>query len=711
MSQLFFQEAGRSGLWRDEAPKKRQRKKQQKQQQQEQQQEQQQQQQQSNEATEVGDDGGGLAPISHTRTPEHLPKDTPPLPVGERRIKATPATCELHLPPVRDTVKVELKTKADACSPTTLACANLGAVAAEVKNVAGQVGVDETGRVNVGSAKKGVGNAGAADYCADYNSHLPDSFRERRQSSCSSASAAISPGVSYPLSLSLPSPSHSYSGSESTAVSTCAPTSITCASVSTSVPSSPAHALHAADEGYQISAGAPGTGEAGAEASVEPCGGSGGDESTPSLWSCGQGISLLAAAAVGRALEESQREHDCQEKKRRNRDDDYAGGADDGSGSGDQAAAIVADMQKKENNDRRPPTKKRKTVWGKRGRKPAAAVAAQFAHISTSTNPNNVLANASDGGDARGATLSPASKDPRVHRWRPKHLHFTVQKPTPPPGPNVSEHANALPGFASSFVRPILPWSPGFLKPAAGHRGQTGSGGSGGGGSWDHGEGYGIGYWTKVGTGEGDGRWMSPGIGVSFRDYHDEKSILGDGGGGGGWVGAEAARLPNATALAEAEAVGADPAPREDDYNNDNLGATGAGARTVDWTSGPFSLRCLPSEALEALQEAGAAGGMDEGLLEAAAVAMGETPSEKPCDDFVVTKVKVKDGKGRRTKTQVQIKKKKKRKKRTLKPKRETHVLVSESEGEEPGGTSAAWRDVEEAAKEEAKALLLARNR
>ncbi|CAM9334436.1 unnamed protein product, partial [Sphacelaria rigidula] len=52
----------------------------------------------------------------------------------------------------------------------------------------------------------------------------------------------------------------------------------------------------------------------------------------------------------------------------------------------------------------------------------------------------------------------------------------------------------------------------------------------------------------------------------------------------------------------------------------------------------------------------------------------------------------------------------KKRKKRTLKPKRETHVLVSESEGEEPGGTSAAWRDVEEAAKEEAKALLLARN-
>ncbi|CAM9334512.1 unnamed protein product, partial [Sphacelaria rigidula] len=280
------QEAVRSGLWRDEAPKKRQRKKQQKQQQQEQQQEQQQQQQQSNEATEVGDDGGGLAPISHTRTPEHLPKDTPPLPVGERRIKATPATCELHLPPVRDTVKVELKTKADACSPTTLASANLGAVAAEVKNVAGQVGVDETGRVNVGSAKKGVGNAGAADYCADYNSHLPDSFRERRQSSCSSASAAISPGVSYPLSLSLPSPSHSYSGSESTAMSTCAPTSITCASVSTSVPSSPAHALHAADEGYQISAGAPGTGEAGAEASVEPCGGSGGDESTPSLWSC-----------------------------------------------------------------------------------------------------------------------------------------------------------------------------------------------------------------------------------------------------------------------------------------------------------------------------------------------------------------------------------------------------------------------------------------
>lgn len=137
------------------------------------------------------------------------------------------------------------------------------------------------------------------------------------------------------------------------------------------------------------------------------------------------------------------------------------------------------------------------------------------------------------------------------------------------------------------------------------------------------------------------------------------------------------------------------------------------------WDKGCYSLRCLPDDALAALEAAGASSGMDRDMLDAA-----EAAEEEERQAAVAAAAWAASGytagvhappvtwgddgsyDGRKARRKRGTLKRKSRRKR------ETHVIVSESDDEDGlCTTTSVWAGLEEAAKAEAKALLLARNR
>ena len=159
------------------------------------------------------------------------------------------------------------------------------------------------------------------------------------------------------------------------------------------------------------------------------------------------------------------------------------------------------------------------------------------------------------------------------------------------------------------------------------------------------------------------------------------------------------------------------------------------------WDKGRFSLRWLPADGVDALQATGASCGMDQTALDLAAAAAAAA-REAAAVDATVAAEHAATGSLYLSEERAQaqytanaaaataavaaavaanlegyagggggapVKRKAPRKQRK---KRETHVLVSESEGEDgPTNATSLWAGVEEAAKAEAKALLKYRNR
>lgn len=186
-------------------------------------------------------------------------------------------------------------------------------------------------------------------------------------------------------------------------------------------------------------------------------------------------------------------------------------------------------------------------------------------------------------------------------------------------------------------------------------------------------------------------------------------------------------------------------APASDGGGGDDYDGTGGGRGGGwgwGWDKGQFSLRWLPPEGLAAVLGAGASCGMDRAALDAAAAAAAAAEEAAAVDATVAAEHAatgslylshekaqeqynanaaasaaavaaavaanlegyVGGGDGPRV-----VRRKAKRKPRK---KRETHVLVSESEGEDgPSNATSLWAGVEEKAKAEAKALLSYRNR
>lgn len=148
------------------------------------------------------------------------------------------------------------------------------------------------------------------------------------------------------------------------------------------------------------------------------------------------------------------------------------------------------------------------------------------------------------------------------------------------------------------------------------------------------------------------------------------------------------------------------------------------------WDRGRYSLRWLPAEGLAALQAAGAACGMDRAALDAAAAreeeeeevrAAAEAERDAAAEAERAAYEAAANGTGPVMwgydgyidggVAAAQQRVARPRAKRRPRRKRETHVLVSESEDEGTNTTTSVWAGLEEAAKAEAKAILDYRKR
>lgn len=613
------------------------------------------------------------------------------------------------------------------------------------------------------------------------------------------------------LPLSLPSPSHSCSsGSDGTAFSTCAPTSLT----SAPFPLMPCSPLRHGTPNQQTEITSAGNSDA-------------------ASWGAAQGICLLAAAAVGRALEEAQ----VEERQRRGQTPKTER-TDWMSALGDKSPAFAPSSglppsKRRKGRSTSPKAKARRGGGGKSPKVPGA----KSSKCAKSTMGTQRVRAATR--DAKPARRRSRKKIP----WRPTELRFIVETPSSPSptgdGPKTSGSSVETPaegvrtaqresivemGRCADNWRLSVPFLPGFaasrrevggedtadgeakntyarkgncdLVVSAGRSARDGTADApamdepataadgrpkpssfvsavdsrslgGGSSKIDDGaqnEGCGAGVHPLSVTATDDERRNAQASGAaSAGDICSTPShvAVGDDGGGLIWSSlrlSDAGRtsstdgtivdttakgilgvgkVASTPALGEAstEEMGSDGGndvrnyddgygndeDHEDDVDDDYYGGDGYDGEEAEgsvdyphgsiygrqdaagWTTGPFSLRWLPADGLAALQAAGAACGMDVDMLEAAAVAAGEAPSERPLEEVLVR------GRGRGTKRRV-VEVRKVRKKRKTRAKRETHVLISESEGEEPGGTNSTWQELEEAAREEAKALLMYKN-
>ena len=188
-----------------------------------------------------------------------------------------------------------------------------------------------------------------------------------------------------------------------------------------------------------------------------------------------------------------------------------------------------------------------------------------------------------------------------------------------------------------------------------------------------------------------------------------------------------------------ASSFGAARTARDGSSASSSLAGLAGGDEEAGWDQGRYSLRWLPAEGLAALQAAGAACGMDRAALDAAAAAeeeearaaearaAAEAEAERAAAEAEADRAAYEaaangtgpvmwgydgyyDG-GAAAAAATVVKRPRAKRPRTKRRKRETHVLVSESEDEGANTTTSVWAGLEEAAKAEAKAIIDYRKR
>lgn len=179
-----------------------------------------------------------------------------------------------------------------------------------------------------------------------------------------------------------------------------------------------------------------------------------------------------------------------------------------------------------------------------------------------------------------------------------------------------------------------------------------------------------------------------------------------------------------------ASSFGAARTARDGSSASSSLAGLAGGDEDAGWDQGRYSLRWLPAEGLAALQAAGAACGMDRAALDAAAAAEEEearaaearAAAEAEADRAAYEAAANGTGPvmwgydgyydgGAAAAAATVVKRPRAKRPRTKRRKRETHVLVSESEDEGANTTTSVWAGLEEAAKAEAKAIIDYRKR
>eukprot|EP00903_Cladosiphon_okamuranus_P014773 g13688.t1 len=281
--------------------------------------------------------------------------------------------------------------------------------------------------------------------------------------------------------------------------------------------------------------------------------------------------------------------------------------------------------------------------------------------------------------------------------------------------------ANVEPGGSGERPTP-LPWRPRELRfivtapnnpPSSGARE---NGGDGDGDAGLSGESATEAWWQQVPRlpGFSASSEITPAIGQEKRTH------IGIGGGGGDF------RPFGEGSASPASSFGAARTAR--DGSSASSSSTGGveddGEAEAGWNRGRYSLRWLPAEGLAALQAAGAACGMDRAALDAAAAreeeeeararAAAEAERAAAEADRAAYEAAANgtgpvmwgyDGYYDGGAAAVQQRAVRPRAKRRPRRKRETHVLVSESD-DEGNTTTSVWAGLEEAAKAEAKAIM-----